>query len=169
MAPRSNSPGVISKRGANQMDKLISTLVKRYKTNCPFTIAERLNIHIRFADLGDHTRGVYYCKLRRRFIVINSGINSFWQRFICAHELAHDRLHRGLNRFFLDEHSLQNTNKYERQANIFAVQLLSANSGIIAGETIEQLFMRTGIPLEMAQYFTEEDYLPISAPYIFLL
>lgn len=142
------------------MDKIISTLVKRYKTNCPFTIAERLNIHIRFADLGDHTRGVYYCKLRRRFIVINSEINFFWQRFICAHELAHDRLHRGLNRFFLDEHSLQNANKYERQANIFAVHLLLANSEIIPGETVEQLFMRTGVPFEMVQYYINEDSPP---------
>ncbi|AET70772.1 putative Zn peptidase [Desulfosporosinus orientis DSM 765] len=141
------------------MDKLITSLVKRYKTNCPYTLAERLNIHIRFADLGEHTRGIYYCKLRRRFIVINSRLDFFWQRFICAHELAHDRLHRGLNRFFLDEHSLQNTNKYERQANRFAVQLLSLNSGIIPGETLEQFFTRTGIPYEMAQYCRREDFI----------
>ena len=135
------------------MDKLIATLVRRYKTNCPFAIAESLNIHIRFADLGEYTRGIYYSKLRRRFIVINSRLNFFWQRFICAHELGHDRLHKGLNRFFLDEHSLQNVNKYERQANTFAVNLLSTNHEFIQGETVEQLFMRAGIPREMTQYY----------------
>ncbi|WP_068964090.1 ImmA/IrrE family metallo-endopeptidase [Desulfosporosinus sp. BG] len=137
------------------MDKLIHTLIRKYDTICPFTIAEHLNIHIRFADLGENTRGIYYNKLRRRFIVINSRLNSHWQRFICAHELAHDRLHRGLNRFFLDECSLLNTNKYERQANQFAVQLLLKNSKILPDETISQLFKRKGIPAEMIRFYKE--------------
>ncbi|WP_068964778.1 ImmA/IrrE family metallo-endopeptidase [Desulfosporosinus sp. BG] len=135
------------------MDKLISNLIRKYKTNCPFTLADHLNIHIRFADLGEHTRGIYYSKLRRRFIVINSRLNSHWQRFICAHELAHDRLHRGLNRFFLDEHSFLNTDKYERQANQFAVQLLLSSTNIYYGETIEHFFLRNGVPTEMIDYF----------------
>lgn len=135
------------------MGKLITTLVRQYNTNSPFTIAERLNIHIRYADLGEYTRGIYYCELRRRFIVINSNLTSFWQRFICAHELGHDQLHRGLNRFFLDELTLQNANRYERQANMFAVNLLLANHEFVQGETIEQLFMRVEIPHEMTQYY----------------
>jgi Zn-dependent peptidase ImmA (M78 family) len=135
------------------MERLITTLVRRYKTNCPFAIAEKLNIHIRFVDLGDYTRGIYCRKLRRRFIVINSSLTPSWQRFICAHELGHDLLHQGLNRFFLDEFSLQNANKYERQANTFAVKLLTDNLEIIADETIEQLFIHAGIPCEMAQFY----------------
>ncbi|WP_068964059.1 ImmA/IrrE family metallo-endopeptidase [Desulfosporosinus sp. BG] len=135
------------------MDKLIHTLIRKYNTNCPFTIAEHLNIHIRFADLGGHTRGIYYSKLRRRFIVINSRLNSHWQRFICAHELAHDRLHRGINRFFIDEYSFLNTDRYERQANQFAVRLLLSTTNIQAGETIEQFFLRNSVPTEMTKYF----------------
>jgi Zn-dependent peptidase ImmA (M78 family) len=135
------------------MDKLIQTLIRKYNTNCPFTIAEHLNIHIRFIDLGEHTRGIYYSKLRRRFIVINSRLNPQWQRFICAHELAHDRLHRGLNRFFLDEYSLLNTNKYERQANEFAIRLILSNTNIQPSETIENFFLRNGVPTIMIKYF----------------
>jgi len=135
------------------MDKLINTLIRKYNTNCPFTIAEHLNIYIRFADLGEHTRGIYYSKLRRRFIVINSRLNSYWQRFICAHELAHDRLHRGLNRFFLDEYSFFNTDRYERQANKFAIQLLLFNTNMYPDETIEHFFLRNDIPTEMIKYF----------------
>ena len=108
---------------------------------------------MRFADLGDYTHGIYCCELRRRFIVINSNLTSFWQRFICAHELGHDQLHRGLNRFFLDELALQNANRYERQANMFAVNLLLANHEFVRDETIEQLFMRAEIPHEMTQYY----------------
>jgi len=137
------------------MDKLIHTLTRKYKTNNPFTIAEHLGIHIRFADLGEHTRGIYYSKLRRRFIVINSRLDSHWQRFICAHELAHDRLHRGLNRFFLDKYSFSNANKYERQANQFAVQLILINTNIHSGETIEDFFLKNGVPTEMIKYYTK--------------
>lgn len=135
------------------MDKLIKSLTRKHKTNCPFTIAEYLNIHIRFADLGENTRGFYYSKLKRRFIVINSKLDPHWQRFICAHELAHDRLHRGLNRFFLDKYSLSNSNKYEKQANKFAVKLLLSSSSINPEETIEHLFLRNNIPKEMTTYF----------------
>jgi len=135
------------------MDKLIHTLIRKYNTNCPFTIAEHLNIHIRFEDLGEHTRGIYYSKLRRRFIVINTRLNSQWQRFICAHELAHDRLHRGLNRFFLDEYSLLNTDKYERQANEFAIRLISFHTKIQPTESIEHFFLRNSIPTVMIKYF----------------
>lgn len=129
------------------------TLIRRYKTTDPFIIAKKLGIHIRYADLGPHTRGIYYSKLRRRFIVINSRLSIRWQRFICAHELAHDQLHRGLNRFFLDEYSFSNANKYERQANQFAVQLLLSETEIRLGETVEQLFLRNGVPIEMISYF----------------
>ncbi|MGC7872588.1 ImmA/IrrE family metallo-endopeptidase [Desulfosporosinus sp. SYSU MS00001] len=132
----------------------IHTLIRKYKTNTPFTIAEHLGVHIRYADLGEHTRGIYYSKLRRRFIVINSSLNNHWQRFICAHELAHDRLHRGLNRFFIDEYSFLNADKFESQANKFAVQLLLFNGDINSGETIEQFFLKNKVPIEMTRYYS---------------
>jgi Zn-dependent peptidase ImmA (M78 family) len=135
------------------MDKKIHSLIRKHHTNCPYTIAKAINIHIRFADLGNSTRGLYYSKLRRRFIVINSRLNPSWQRFICAHELAHDLFHRGFNRFFLDEYSLFCTNKFERQANEFAVELLLFHSDTQYGETIEQFFMRNFIPKEMIDFY----------------
>lgn len=82
------------------MDELIKRLVKKYNTSSPFELAEALGIHIRFMHLGDGTKGLYYRKLRRRFIVIHNQLPLEWQRFVCAHELAHDRLHKGVNRFF---------------------------------------------------------------------
>jgi hypothetical protein len=53
------------------MDELIKRLVKKYKTNSPFELAAALGIHIRFMNLGEGTKGLYYRKLRRRFIVIH--------------------------------------------------------------------------------------------------
>ena len=135
------------------MDKTIRRLVKRFDTNDPFRIARGLNIHIRYADLDTSTRGLYYRALRRRFIVLNSNTTVFWQRFICAHELGHDRLHPGISRFWLDEHSFFSAGKLERQANQFAVRLLTALDKQGHGESVEQLLRRNGVPIEMAQYY----------------
>jgi Zn-dependent peptidase ImmA (M78 family) len=135
------------------MEETISKLIKRHKTNCPFTIARALGIHIQFHDLGANTRGVYYRKLRRRLIVIHNQLSSEWQRFVCAHELGHDRLHQGMSRFFLEEHSFFNPGKFERQANLFAVKLLTAFDEIQTDETVEHFCSRNGIPEEMHKFY----------------
>ncbi|MGK9252399.1 ImmA/IrrE family metallo-endopeptidase [Paenibacillus humicus] len=134
------------------MERLVKQLVKRHKTNDPFIIASRINIHIRFVEMDEHVRGLYYRKLRRRFIVINSRLDHAWQRIVCAHELGHDRLHPGISRFWLDERSYCNVGKYERQANRFAVQLLTAGDSVAEGETVQQLLARNGLPEEMASF-----------------
>lgn len=134
------------------MDKIVHDLVKRFRTNDPFKIAEQLNIHIRYCDLGDSTRGFYYQKLRRRFIVIHEGLSDPWKRFVCAHELGHDRLHPGISRFFIDEQSFFNAGKFERQANLFAVKLLMADARPTSGETKQQLLQRCSIPIELHRY-----------------
>jgi Zn-dependent peptidase ImmA (M78 family) len=135
------------------MDETVSKLIKRHKTNCPFTIARAMGIHIRYHDLGTSTRGIYYRKLQRRLIVIHNQLSCEWQRFICAHELGHDRLHRGLSRFFLEEHSFFNPGKFEVQANRFAVKLLTSSSDIHPEETIEHFCSRNGIPDEMHKFY----------------
>ncbi|NBD24328.1 ImmA/IrrE family metallo-endopeptidase [Paenibacillus glycinis] len=135
------------------MNELIYKLIRRYQSNDPFEIAAGLGIHVRFADLGQGTRGLYFKKLRRRFIVIHDQLDENWQRFVCAHELAHDRLHPGFSRFWLDEQSFFNVGKYERQANKFAVRLLTAGDSLVKGETIEALLQRNGVPEEMHKYY----------------
>lgn len=135
------------------MDELITSLIKRHKTNCPFRISRELGIHIRFDDLGDSTRGIFYRKLRRRFILIHSQLSNEWQRYICAHELGHERLHKGISRFFLDEHSYFSTGKVERQANHFAVKLLTAGAVPDEGESVGRFLQRNDVPAEMHEFY----------------
>lgn len=137
------------------MDELIKRLVKKYNTNNPFELAGVLGIHIRFMDLGEGTKGLYYRKLRRRFIVIHNELPLEWQRFVCAHELAHDRLHKGVNRFFLEENSFFSPGKLERQANIFAVKLLSAGTSIEQDESLQSYYARIGIPAEVVFFLDD--------------
>lgn len=134
------------------MDEIIRKLIRKYKTSCPFEICRALGIQIRYFDLGKSTKGLYYRKLRRRFIVIHSELPDEWQRFVCAHELGHDRLHKGVNRFFLEEHSYFAPGKFERQANRFAILLLSSGIRMLQDETVESYCKRVGIPPEMHNY-----------------
>lgn len=90
------------------MDTIIRQLIRKYKTNDPFELANHLNITVWYRDLGKGTRGLYIKKLCRRYIVIHEDLDEQWQRFVCAHELAHDRLHPGMSRFWLDEYTLFN-------------------------------------------------------------
>ncbi|WP_150273181.1 ImmA/IrrE family metallo-endopeptidase [Paenibacillus tepidiphilus] len=137
------------------MDELINKLIIKYKTSDPFELAAALGIHIRFCDLGEGTKGLYYRILRRRFIVIHQGLSAEWQRFVCAHELGHDRLHKWMNRFFLEENSFFAPGKMERQANLFALKLLSAGYVPEEDESLKVYFQRIGIPPEM-RFFLEE-------------
>lgn len=131
------------------MDDIIRMLVRKYKSNDPFTIAKGLNLIIRHADFGPGTRGLYYRRLRRRFIVIGNSLSEEWQRVVCAHELGHDRLHSGLSQFWIDEHTFFNTGKYERQANMFAVKLLTYSNEREQDETLETYLLRCGVPKQL--------------------
>jgi Zn-dependent peptidase ImmA (M78 family) len=135
------------------VDEIIRKLIRKYKTSCPFELAQALGIHIRYNDLGTSTKGLYYRKLRRRFIVIHNQLSPEWQRFVCAHELGHDRLHKGISRFFLEEHSYFAPGKFELQANRFAIQLLTSGTTIEHGESIQDYCLRNGIPPEMQHFF----------------
>lgn len=137
----------------DHLQPLIRQLIKKHHTNCPFEIATSLGIHIRFADLGQTTKGLYFRKLRRRFIVIHNQLPPPWQRFVCAHELGHDRLHKGISRFFLEEHSYFSPGKLERQANRFAIALLTADLAPGPGESLHEFYLRAGIPQEMLYFF----------------
>ncbi|MNY45507.1 Metallopeptidase ImmA [compost metagenome] len=106
-------------------------------------------------NLGQSTKGLYYRKLRRRFIVIHNELPLEWQRFVCAHELGHDRLHKGINRFFLEENSYFSPGKLERQANLFAIKLLSSGSSPEQDEPLLRYYLRIGIPPEVIFFLDE--------------
>ena len=125
------------------------TLIRRYRTSCPYDIASSLRIHVRFEDLPHHVRGFYTKMLRRRFIVINSSLPDEWKRFVCAHEIAHSCLHPGLGYYFIEEHTLLVPGKYEREANRYAVDMLTDGEVIRESEPLESYYSRCNIPKDI--------------------
>ncbi|MBQ4526715.1 MAG: ImmA/IrrE family metallo-endopeptidase [Clostridia bacterium] len=111
---------------------MVSELKKRFNTSDPFDICSYLNILVRFRDLGS-VKGLYKYYKRNRFIIVNSCLDYDEQRVVCAHELAHDRLHGRLvrNAYMFDNSIDDFSLKPEFEANVFASELLIDDDYII--------------------------------------
>jgi Zn-dependent peptidase ImmA (M78 family) len=129
----------------------VSKIVKKYKSNNPFTIAKLKGIVLLYADLGE-TLGFYFYDSRIKFININNKLDENLQRFVCAHELGHAVLHPKSNTPFLKRQTLFSTDKIEREANEFAVHLLLHGENLEDYETKYDILRENGIPLGMERF-----------------
>lgn len=127
--------------------KLVTQIIKKYKTNNPFGLAEALGIEVLYENLGS-INGYYTKILRCKFIHVNYNLDETRQRYTIAHELGHALLHPNANTPFLREKTLFSVDKLERQANAFAVELLMPDSLIqqYEGYTIHNIADIVGIP-----------------------
>lgn len=109
--------------------RLAEGLVRRFDTRDPFRIAEALGYTIIYTPLVG-VRGFYQYLKRCHIIYLDSNLGEDELRFVCAHELGHSLIHRGLNRIFMDLSTEMVTQKYEKEANIFAADLLFSDEDL---------------------------------------
>ena len=109
--------------------KRTNELIKRYKTRDPFEMIKGMNVILLFCPL-ENVRGFYQYYKRNHIIYINEQLSEHEKKFVCAHELGHMILHKGENTIFMDTRTHFNTNKYELEANDFAVNLLISDENI---------------------------------------
>lgn len=107
--------------------RITEELIKAHKTNNPFDIADKLGIIVLYSFMKN-TLGFFSTYKRSKFIHLNNSIPEKLQTFVCAHELGHAIMHPDVNTPFLKRHTLLSTDKIERQANSFAVELLMPDS-----------------------------------------
>lgn len=103
--------------------KKVKSLIIKYGTNNPFELADYLGIKVIFEPLGS-INGYYNKQLRMKQIHINSDIDRHLQLFTGAHELGHAILHPNANTPFLRNNTGLLVNKYEIEANKFAIELI---------------------------------------------
>lgn len=103
--------------------KIAESLIRKFNTNNPFVIADRLNITILYSAMGS-TLGFFSKYKRCKFIHMSNTIPDSLESFVCAHEQGHAICHHDRNTPFLKRHTLVSTDKIEREANRFAVELL---------------------------------------------
>lgn len=120
-------------------------LVEKYNTRNPFEIADYLDMIIQKNDLGKYS-GYYIEYEGVPCICINSRItDKKYIDIVLAHEVGHGVLHKGSECMFFGG-TLFNLAKPEKEANIFAAELLISDKIIIEnpGLNKEQLASLTG-------------------------
>ena len=103
--------------------KKADSLVRKFQTRNPFEITRGLNVILVFAPLVD-TRAFYQYFQRNNIIYIDESLTKQEQAFECAHEMGHMFLHKKANAIFMDTTTNFNSDKFELEADIFAMDLL---------------------------------------------
>lgn len=74
------------------------------------------------------TRAFYQYFQRNNIIYIDENLSHHEQMFECAHEMGHMFLHKKANSIFMDTRTGFITNRYEKEADTFAMDLLVADN-----------------------------------------
>lgn len=98
-------------------------LMTTYHTHDPLELATALDYIVLDVPLVE-VRGFYQYAQRNHIIYLSDSLCDEDRRFVCAHELGHALLHRGVNTVFLDSRTFQITSRYEMEANHFAAEFL---------------------------------------------
>lgn len=118
----------------------------------PYEIAGRLGITIKKEDLGS-IFGYFYKYKNITTIHINSSLEEDMAKFTCLHELGHSLLHPKLNLPFLNKNSHFPANKFEREANRFAVLFMVGDRLPEDNETKSQFLNRCGVPENFHSFY----------------
>lgn len=124
-----------------------------------FETAENAGVNVWFRTLGS-LKGFYIFENNCRYIVINEDLDDVTKSVVCAHELGHDMLHRRMSVGGIRENTLfLANNKTEREANLFASEILISDNDILSllseCDSIKRLSAQLGFPSELIQYKLE--------------
>lgn len=108
------------------IEEKVQRLIRRYKTNDPMELCERMGISVYVRPDFERLLGMYAIVAGRRCIFLNGNLDDNQRSVVLAHEIGHDQLHRkeartqGLSEFTL--FNMKQRPEYE--ANVFAAHLL---------------------------------------------
>lgn len=130
--------------------KIVNSLVKKHKTRNPFELIKGMNVILVFVSLQG-VRGFYQYFQRNNIIYIDDSLPKHEQLHVCAHELGHMLLHKKANALFMDTYTGFNTTKYEKEADLFAMELLVSDEMILEFQeyTTDQIARALGYDEEL--------------------
>ena len=102
----------------------VKNLIEKYNTSNPHELCKKLKISIEFKDLGE-IKGFFKKVLRNKYIVINETLDEYSQKVVLCHELGHAIFHNSKKINFMKKNFLNYTPELEKEANEFAIELLS--------------------------------------------
>lgn len=135
--------------------KKVQQLIRRHGTNDPERLARTMGINVIYIDLGGSVYGTYLKYKRVKTILIDAERTpEHLRRFVLAHELGHAVCTPDANTSWISAYTLAlNTDRIEREANTFAVELLLPDSFIRENEgcSIYQLARLRGVPERLVE------------------
>lgn len=132
---------------------IAKSLVRKHNTRDPFRVANALGyVVIRIPLQG--IRGFCQRMKRRLVICIDNDLLEWEARFVCAHEIGHALMHQGYNRVYMDTNTYFPVNRYEIEANRFAVDLLYDDDDLreLLGYPVQLAADYMGVSVELAEY-----------------
>lgn len=108
----------------DRIKTIVKALIRKYKTNNVYELADYLGIILIISPLGGTCAGSYMYINRRRTVFLNSVLSEHERILVLAHEIGHAVLHKKTNCYFMKNKTLFLTCKIEREANIFASEFL---------------------------------------------
>ena len=133
--------------------KKVQQLIRRHGTNNPERLARTMGINVIYIDLGGSVYGTYLKYKRVKTILIDAERTpEHLRRFVLAHELGHAVCTPDANTSWISAYTLAlNTDRIEREANTFAVELLLPDDFVRENEgcSIYQLARLRGVPEEL--------------------
>lgn len=138
---------------AKDIKTLTQKIIKKYKTANPFELAEALNVILLYVPLKG-VKGFYQYYNRNHLIYLSDTLSDIECRQVLAHELGHLILHKDINAIFLHNHTSLITSRYEKEADIFASELLISDDDILDNPyyTIKQLASLTHTDEKYVKY-----------------
>lgn len=134
---------------------IVNNLVNKYNTRDVYELCDCLGLKIMYEDLGN-IKGFYQGCLDSQIIHINFNLDDKEKKIVAAHELGHAMLHNELNILFLESNTYFVKNKYENEANKFAIEVLLQDTDLDKDElkymTLEQLSTYFEIPKDLLAY-----------------
>ncbi|MBS4888382.1 MAG: ImmA/IrrE family metallo-endopeptidase [Clostridiales bacterium] len=107
----------------------VNEIVQKYGTRNPLEIVNAMDAILVFHPL-DGVRGFYHYFQRNHIIYVDERLPENEMLFVIAHELGHLFLHKDSNAIFMDTRTNFVTNKFETEADRFALNLLIQDSDI---------------------------------------
>ena len=109
---------------ADDIIQLAKGLKETWKTDDPMRLAALYGIHVYYTNVNPEAFKAQTFQIDKYpvMISINSNFDHASQKILCAHELGHALLHKGLNHFDVTRQNMYGNEEHE--ANLFAVALL---------------------------------------------
>lgn len=128
-----------------RIKRRVEQIVRKYRTRDPFEMIKGMNVILVYYPL-EGVHGFYQFFQRNNIIYLDERLSKNEQRFVLAHELGHMFLHKKANAIFMDTRTQFNTDKFELEANTFAIDLLLPDSLLEEYKefTVEQISRLTG-------------------------